>query len=79
MESKNGYTICPRCLWLCNIHFIFLKHKRECQLLQRACDGAREGNSSINQQVRDNGNEFLNSVEISAQEAVYTVLQLQMR
>ena len=49
------------------------------QLLQRACDGAREGNSSIKQQVRDTGNKFLNSVEISAQEAVYIVLQLPMR
>ena len=49
------------------------------QLLQRACDEAREGNSSIKQQVRDIGNTFLNSVEISAQEAVYIVLQLPMR
>ena len=49
------------------------------QLLQRACDETREGNSSIKQQVRDNGNKFLNSVEISAQEAVYIVLQLPTR
>ena len=49
------------------------------QLLQRACDEAREGNSSIKQQVRDNGYKFLNSVEINAQEAVYIVLQLPMR
>ena len=49
------------------------------QLLQRACDEARQGNSSIKQQVRDIGNKFLNSVEISAQEAVYIVLQLPMR
>ena len=49
------------------------------QLLQKACHEAREGNSSIKQQVRDIGNNFLNSVEISAQEAVYIVLQLPMR
>ena len=49
------------------------------QLLQRACDEAREGNSRIKQQERDIGNKFLNSVEISAQEAVYIVLQLPMR
>jgi len=49
------------------------------QLLQRACDEARAGNSSIKQQVRDISNQFLNSVEISAQEAVYRVLQLPMR
>ena len=34
---------------------------------------------NIKQQVRDVGNTFLNSVEISAQEAVYVVLQLPMR
>ena len=49
------------------------------QLLQTACDEAREGNSSIKQQVRDIGNKFINSVEISAQGAVYIVLQLPMR
>ena len=40
---------------------------------------AKEGNLSIKQQVRDIGNKFLNSVEISAQEAVYIILQLPMR
>ena len=40
---------------------------------------AKEGNTNIKQQVRDIGNKFLNSVEISAQEAVYVVLQLPMR
>ena len=49
------------------------------QLLQRACDEARDGNSSIKQQVRDIGNKFLNSVGISAREAVYIALQLPMR
>ena len=34
---------------------------------------------NIKQQVHDIGNKFLNSVEISAQEAVYVVLQLPMR
>ena len=33
----------------------------------------------IKQQVRDIGNKFLNNVEISAQEAVYIILQLPMR
>ena len=36
-------------------------------------------NSNIKQQVRDIGNKFLNNVEISAQEAVYIVLQLPMK
>ena len=49
------------------------------QLLHRACDEAKDGNSTIKQQVRGIGNKFLNTVEISAQEAVYIVLQLPMR
>ena len=49
------------------------------ELLLKACAEAREGNANIKQQVRDIGNKFLNSVEISAQEAVYIILQLPMR
>ncbi len=40
------------------------------ELLRKACEEARKGNSCIKQQVRDIGNKFLNNVEISAQEAV---------
>ena len=47
--------------------------------LRKAVQEAKEGNTNIKQQVRDVGNKFLNSVEISAQEAVYVVLQLPMR
>ena len=49
------------------------------ELLHKAVEEAKEGNTNIKQQVRDVGNKFLNSVEISAQEAVYVVLQLPMR
>ena len=49
------------------------------ELLRKACAEARKGNTSIKQQVRDTGNKFLNCVEISAQEAVYIVLQLTMK
>ena len=49
------------------------------QLLQRAYEEARAGNSSIKQQVRDIGNQILHAVEISAQEAVYVVLHLATR
>ena len=49
------------------------------ELLREACTEARKGNSNIKQQVRDIGSKFLNNVEISAQEAVYIVLQLPMR
>ena len=61
------------------VSYISKAQKGMSQLLQRACDEARHGNSSIKQQVRDIGNKFLDSVEISAQEAVYIVLQLPMR
>ena len=40
---------------------------------------AKQGNTNIKQQVHDASNKFLNSVEISEQEAVYVVLQLPMR
>ena len=61
------------------VSYISKAQKGMSQLLQRACDEVRDGNSSIKQQVRDIGNKFLNSMEISAQEAVYIVLQLPMR
>ena len=60
------------------VSYISKAQKGMSHLLQSACDEAREGNSNIKQQVRDIGNKFLNSVEISAQEAVYIVLQLPM-
>ena len=49
------------------------------ELLRQACTEARRGNSSIKLQVGDIGSKFLNNVEISAQEAVYVILQLSMR
>lgn len=48
-------------------------------LLRTACEEAKSGNSTVQQQVRDIGGKFLNAVEISAQEAVYITLQLPMR
>ena len=61
------------------LSYISKAQKGMSELLRQACDEARKGNSSIKQQVRDIGNKFLNSVEISAQEAVYIVLQLPMK
>ena len=61
------------------VSYISKAQKGMSQLLQRACDEARDGNSSIKQQVRDIGNKFCFFWEISAQEAVYIVLQLPMR
>ena len=37
------------------------------ELLGKAVAETKEGNTNIKQQVRDIGNKFLNSVEISAQ------------
>ena len=49
------------------------------ELLRTSGEEARRRNSSIKQQVRDIRNKFLNNVGISAQEAVYILLQLPMR
>ena len=54
------------------VSYISKAQKGMSELLRTACEEARRGNSSIKQQVRDIGNKFLNNVEISAQEAVYT-------
>ena len=60
------------------VSYISKAQKGMSELLRTACAEARQGNATIKQQVRDIGNKFLN-VEISAQEAVYIVLQLAMR
>ena len=54
----------------CTLCHISKAQKGMSELLQKACAEAKEGNANIKQQVRDIGNKFLNSVEISAQEAV---------
>lgn len=46
------------------------------RLLEKATEEARAGNEDIVNRVRHIGNKFLNAVEISAQEAVYLVLQM---
>ena len=61
------------------VSYISKAQKGMSELLRTACEEAKRGNSSVKQQVRDIGNRFLNNVEISAQEAVYIVLQLPMR
>ncbi|CAB4033744.1 Hypothetical predicted protein, partial [Paramuricea clavata] len=49
------------------------------KLLRKACEEAKEGNKNIVNKVRHIGNKFLNGVEISAQEAVYLVMQMPLR
>lgn len=48
-------------------------------LLHDAVKQAKEDNDNIRQQVRKVGNKFLTHVELSAQEAVYIVLQMPLR
>ncbi|CAB4013636.1 Hypothetical predicted protein [Paramuricea clavata] len=69
-------------VYACAMHivsYISKAQKGMSELLRKVCAEAKQGNSSIKQQVRDIGNKFLNSIEISAQEAVYIILQLPMR
>ena len=61
------------------VSYISKAQKGMSELLRTACAHARKCNSTMKQQVRDIGNRFLNSVEISAQEPVYILLQLPMR
>ncbi len=49
------------------------------KLLRKACEEAKQSNKNIVNKVRHIGNKFLNAVEISAQEAVYLVLQIPLR
>jgi len=48
-------------------------------LLWNACKKAKLKNNTLKQQVCLIGNKFLNNVEISAQEAVYLLLQLPLK
>ena len=61
------------------VSYILKAQRGMSELLRKACQEASEGNLGVKQQVRDIGNKFLNGVEISAQEAVYIILQLPMR
>ena len=61
------------------VSYISKAQKGMSELLRKACDEAKNGNAGIKQQVRDIGNKFLNSVEMSVQEAVYLVLQIPMK
>ncbi|XP_076461676.1 uncharacterized protein LOC143294132 [Babylonia areolata] len=47
-------------------------------MLRDAADEAKHGNHSVREQVRHIANKFLNHCEVSAQEAVYLLLQLPM-
>ena len=77
MDIQFILDVYARAVYITN--YISKAQKGTSELLRQACTEARKANSTINQQVRDIGSKFLNNVEISAQEAVYIVLQLPMR
>lgn len=69
-------------VYACAVYIIIYVSKAQKgngELLGQACTEARKGNADVKQQVRDIGGKFMNNVEISAQEAVYIVLQLPIK
>ena len=58
------------------VSYISKSQKGMSNLLHAAAKEARNGNLDIKRQVRHIGNVFSNSLEVSAQEAVYLVLQM---
>ena len=60
------------------VSYINKSSKGMSSLMAEACKEARKGNTTLKESVRHIGNKFLNAVEVSAQEAAYLVLQLNM-
>ena len=61
------------------LSYILKGQKGMSKLLERACKEAKLGNKDIKNKIRHIGNKFLNAVDISAQEAMYLVLQMPLR
>ena len=59
-----------------SVSYISKSQRGMSNLIHAAAKEARNGNMDIKRQVRHIGNAFSNSVEVSAQEAVYLVLQI---
>ena len=70
------YVLDPYACAMYIVSYISKSQRGMSALLDRACKEARQGNMDIKRQVRHIGNQFLNSVEVSAQEAAYLVLQM---
>ena len=60
------------------VSYINKSAKGMSRLMADACKEARKGTKSLKESVRHIGNKFLNAVEVSAQEAAYLILQLNM-
>ena len=59
--------------------YLLKSQKGMSELLRTACQEVRDGNLSIKQSLRTIGNKFVNSHEMSAQEACYLLQQLPFR
>lgn len=80
MGGQHGYPVRTTVhVYACAVYivnYISKDQKGISALLREACAEARKGNNNIRQQVRDIGSTLVNNVEISTQEAVYSILQL---
>ncbi|KAJ8050593.1 hypothetical protein HOLleu_03855 [Holothuria leucospilota] len=73
------YVLDPYACAMYIVSYISKGQRGMSNLMQRATKEAQEGNADIKQRVRHIGNKFLNHVELSAQEAVYLILQMSLR
>ena len=70
------FILDPYACAMCIVSYISKSQRGMSNLMHVAAKEARNGNLDIKHQVRHIGNAFSNSVEVSAQEAVYLVLQI---
>ena len=70
------YVLDPYACAMYIVSYVSKSQRGMSALMDQACKEARRGNKDLKQQVRHIGNAFLNSVEISAQEASYLLLQI---
>ena len=91
----NNYNMLCLKAWRANMDIQYITNSYSCavyissyitkgqrgmsELLKAASEEAQSSSSNIREQVRAIGNKFLNNVEISAQEAVYLLLQIPLR
>ena len=73
------YVLDPHACAVYILSYITKGQREMSKLLEKASEEAKLGNKALLSQIRHIGSKFLNSVEISAQEAVYLVLQMALR
>ena len=77
MDIQYILDPCARAVYI--LSYISKGQRGMSRLLEKTSEEARAGNKGIPSQIRHIGNKFLTSVEISAQEAVYLVLQMPLK